>query len=111
DETHLHDLLLDLGTTSDVQPVLADIRDRSRMQAIFAAHRPEVVFHAAAHKHVPLLEHQPDEALRTNVLGTANVADAAVLAGAERFVMISTDKAIRPASVMGASKWLGEQVV
>src|SRR4029450_6054855 len=72
---------------------------------------PEIVFHAAAHKHVPLLEHHPAEALATNVLGTANLADAAVATGGGHFVLISTDKAINPVSVMGTSKWLAEQVV
>jgi len=88
-----------------------DIRDRDRLLETFGRYQPQVVFHAAAHKHVPLLEEYPEEALLTNVLGTANVADAAVMSGVDRFVLISTDKAIRPASVMGASKWLAEQIV
>jgi len=78
---------------------------------VFERFRPEVVFHAAAHKHVPVLEHHPVEAARTNVLGTLNVVEAAVMAGAQRFVQISTDKAVRPSSVMGASKRVAEQVV
>ena len=111
DETHLHDLLVSLGASTKTVPVLADVRDRTRMVELFLEHQPQVVFHAAAHKHVPLLEDHPQEALATNVLGTANVADAAVTSGAERFVLISTDKAIRPSSVMGASKRLAEDVV
>ena len=110
DETHLHDVLADLGG-APATPVLADVRDRDRVLALFEEHAPEVVFHAAAHKHVPLLERHPDEALATNVLGTANAADAALAFGARRFVLISTDKAVRSANVMGASKWLAEQVV
>jgi FlaA1/EpsC-like NDP-sugar epimerase len=102
---------LQLGDGVPVQPLLADIRDQDRVLGLFLKHRPEVVFHAAAHKHLPVLEENPEEALRTNVFGTANVAEAAVTAGASRFVLISTDKAVRPTSVMGASKWFAEQVI
>ncbi len=111
DETHLHDALADLDHFSGVEAVLADIRNQDRVLGVFTRYRPEVVFHAAAHKHVPLLETHPEEALHTNVIGTANVADAAVATGVGRFVLISTDKAIKPASVMGASKWFSEQIV
>ncbi|HEV8420622.1 MAG TPA: nucleoside-diphosphate sugar epimerase/dehydratase [Actinomycetota bacterium] len=111
DETHLHDLGLQLGDRTPVQPLLADIRDQDRVLGLFLKYRPEVVFHAAAHKHVPVLEENPEEALRTNVFGTANVAEAAVIAGTRQFVLISTDKAVRPTSVMGASKWFAEQVI
>lgn len=111
DESHLHDLMIGLDHTEDVELALVDIRDRDRLLETFGRYEPHVVFHAAAHKHVPLLEEYPEEALLTNVLGTANVADAAVMSGVDRFVLISTDKAIRPASVMGASKWLAEQIV
>ena len=111
DETHLHDLLGDLEATAGVEPILADVRERDRVLSVFSRHRPEVVFHAAAHKHVRFLEECPGEAVSTNVLGTANVADAAAAAGTRRFVLISTDKAVRPASVMGASKWFAERIV
>jgi FlaA1/EpsC-like NDP-sugar epimerase len=111
DETHLHDTLTDLDATVPAEYALADIRDRARVYSIFGAHRPDVIFHAAAHKHVPLLETHPQEALQTNMIGTANVADAALASGAQRFVLISTDKAIHPTSVMGASKRLAEHVV
>ncbi|MGQ0670440.1 MAG: polysaccharide biosynthesis protein [Actinomycetota bacterium] len=111
DETHLHDVLMELGDGEHVEVVLADIREREQILSTFMRHRPEVVFHAAAHKHVPLLETYPQEAVLTNVIGTANVADAALAAGVHRFVMISTDKAVRPASVMGATKWFAEQIV
>jgi FlaA1/EpsC-like NDP-sugar epimerase len=110
DETHLHDLLVTLDA-SRTTSVLADVRDRVRMLEVFREHRPQVVFHAAAHKHVPILEGHPQEAFRTNVLGTANVVEAATLSGAERFVLISTDKAVRPSSVMGGSKRMAEQIV
>lgn len=111
DETHLHDVMSGLDPAASVGCVLADVRDRDRLLEIFRLERPDVVFHAAAHKHVPLLETHPAEALRTNILGTANVAEAAMAAGVERFVLVSTDKAVRPASVMGSSKWFAEQVV
>jgi FlaA1/EpsC-like NDP-sugar epimerase len=132
DETHLHDAAMSLdefvdelhqaggggsedpaaaGGGPEVETVLADIRDRERVFSVFVRFRPQIVFHAAAHKHVPVLELHPEEALATNVMGTANLADAAVATGAERFVLISTDKAINPRSVMGASKWFAEQVV
>jgi FlaA1/EpsC-like NDP-sugar epimerase len=110
DETHLHDLLVTLGT-GRATSILADVRDRERVLEVFRQHRPEVVFHAAAHKHVPILEEHPQEALLTNVLGTANVVEAATIAGAERFVLISTDKAVRPVSVMGGSKRMAEEIV
>lgn len=111
DETHLHDLLLDLSDGEGAEGVLVDVRDHERVLTTFLRSRPEVVFHAAAHKHVPLLESFPEEALLTNVIGTANVVDAALAAGVARFVLISTDKAVKPTTVMGASKWLAEQVV
>jgi FlaA1/EpsC-like NDP-sugar epimerase len=109
DETHLHDAaaLLDVPTLQ----LLADVRDRQLIHDVVAELRPDVVFHAAAHKHVPLLEDHPCEAVNTNIGGTANVLDAAIAADVERFVFISTDKAVRPSSVMGASKWVGEQLV
>jgi FlaA1/EpsC-like NDP-sugar epimerase len=111
DETHLHDLMTELHGYGQVQIALADIRERARVFAVFDRHRPEVVFHAAAHKHVDVLEVHPQEALATNVMGTANVTDAAIATGVRRFVLISTDKAVRPQSVMGASKWFAEQIV
>ena len=112
DETHLHDIESELASSSPhIRTVLADVRDREAMLHTLIELRPEVVFHAAAHKHVPVLERFPAEAVRTNVLGTANLVDAAVASGVGRFVLISTDKAVRPASVMGASKWMAEQIV
>jgi FlaA1/EpsC-like NDP-sugar epimerase len=96
---------------SKVVVEVGDIRDPGRMDSLFRTHRPSDVFHAAAHKHVPLMETAPCEAVKNNVLGTLNVARAAASYGARRFVYISTDKAVRPSSVMGATKRLGEFVV
>jgi FlaA1/EpsC-like NDP-sugar epimerase len=95
----------------NVVPIIADIRDRARMLHIFQAHRPHAVFHAAAHKHVPLMEENLVEAITNNVAGTLNVVDAAIAAGSPHFVLISTDKAVRPTSVMGATKRVAEQIV
>jgi FlaA1/EpsC-like NDP-sugar epimerase len=91
--------------------VLADCKDATRMREIFAEHRPSVVFHAAAYKHVPLMEENPVEAVRNNAVATRIVASAAGEAGVERFVLVSTDKAVSPATVMGASKALAEWAV
>lgn len=95
----------------DVQPCVADITDRVRMEAVFAEHRPHIVFHAAAHKHVPMMEANPGEAIKNNVFGTQIVAQIARDSGVDAFVLISTDKAVNPASVMGATKRLAEMVV
>lgn len=109
DETHLHDA--SEGLQGRFETVLADVRDPIALDRIFARVRPDIVFHAAAHKHVPILERHACEAVRTNVLGTANVVDAARRANVTHFVAISTDKAADPSNVMGATKWLAEQVV
>jgi len=91
--------------------VVADIRDRPRIDAIFQQWRPHVVFHAAAHKHVPLMEDHPEEAITNNVVGTQVVVEASIAHGVERFVLISTDKAVAPMSVMGATKRVAERIV
>lgn len=91
-----------------LEPFLADIRDEIRMEPIFAEHRPQVVFHAAAHKHVSVMERNPGEAIKNNVMGTKLMADLADDYGVETFVMISTDKAVNPTSVMGVSKRVAE---
>ena len=100
--------LIELGHSEIVCPVVADIRDLARMRQLFERFTPEVVFHAAAHKHVSLMESQPSEAIRNNTLGTANLAELALEYGVDRFVLISTDKAINPTNVMGATKRLAE---
>jgi FlaA1/EpsC-like NDP-sugar epimerase len=92
-------------------PVLADVKHRGKMRQVFERYRPHVVFHAAAYKHVPLLESNPIESVRNNTLGTKVVADVAVEFGAERFVLVSTDKAVNPKTVMGQSKALCEWIV
>jgi FlaA1/EpsC-like NDP-sugar epimerase len=94
-----------------VSAIVADIRDQDRLMRIGREHAPQYVFHAAAHKHVPLMEDSPEEAIKNNIFGTRNVARMADACGAERFVLISTDKAVHPSSVMGASKRLAEMVI
>ncbi|KOU60725.1 polysaccharide biosynthesis protein [Streptomyces sp. MMG1533] len=113
DESNLHRLQLELYGDALVSDdiVISDIRDRPRIDQIFRELRPEVVFHAAAHKHLPLLERHPCEGVKSNVMGTANLVRAATEAGTERFVLISTDKAADPVSVLGATKRLAELIV
>ncbi len=103
--------LSQLESATQLHQLIGDITDEPRMRQIFESHRPEVVFHAAAHKHVPLMEHNVGEAVKNNVLGTKCLADLADEFGVERFVMISTDKAVHPTSVMGATKHLAERYV
>ncbi|NLF51163.1 MAG: polysaccharide biosynthesis protein, partial [Leptolinea sp.] len=97
--------------TLSLRPVIADIRDRERLDRVFQEFRPQVVFHAAAHKHVPLMETNIEEAVTNNIFGTRNLVQTAVEHEVERLVMISTDKAIRPVNVMGATKRLAEMTV
>ena len=99
------------GKSDRLRIRVADVKDENEMAGLFDKHRPNVVFHAAAYKHVPLMEEHPRSALLTNVFGTLSVGRAASAVGAERFVFISTDKAVSPSSVMGATKMLGEKVV
>lgn len=103
--------LTDLHPNVPIVPVIADIRDYDRMLEIFNTFKPEVVFHAAAHKHVHLMEANVEEAVTNNVFGTLSVVDAALEVGTERLVLISTDKAVQPRSVMGATKRMAEMVV
>ena len=113
-ENSVFELLQELRTTFpelSVEPVIADIRDRARLERVFRAYRPSTVFHAAAHKHVPLMEQNVSEAILNNVLGTQVMAELADRFGCERFVLISSDKAVRPSSVMGATKRLAEGVI
>lgn len=94
-----------------IEPIIADIQDRDRIDEVFDGFRPDVVFHAAAHKHVPLMEKNPSEAIKNNVFGTKNVADCSDKYGVERFVLISSDKAVNPSSVMGTTKRIAEMYI
>ncbi len=105
------ELIRKYGRELDLCVEIASVRDRTRLDAIFAHYRPQIVFHAAAHKHVPLMEHSNAEPIKNNVLGTYNTADMAEKHGAEKFILISTDKAVNPTNVMGASKRLCEMVI
>ena len=113
-ETPLHELRLEINQiVKDVKihSVLADIRNKEVLEKVFQTFRPNVVYHAAAYKHVPLMEDNPSQAVFTNVIGTKNLADLAIAHKAEKFVMVSTDKAVNPSSVMGASKRIAEKYV
>ncbi|MCP9451725.1 MAG: polysaccharide biosynthesis protein [Nitrospira sp.] len=113
-ENALHALLLELRAAFPhvgVLPVVADVTMPDRVAEVFRQTKPDLVFHAAAHKHVPLMELNPKEAVRNNILGTRVVAEESVRSGVERFVLISTDKAVNPASVMGATKRVAEHLV
>ena len=105
------ELIRTYGDSLKLTVEIASVRDRGRVEAIFRAYRPEIVFHAAAHKHVPLMEHNACEAIKNNVLGTKNVADMAEAYGVQKFILISTDKAVNPTNVMGASKRMCERVI
>ena len=105
---HIHRELAPLHPDVVLVPCVADVGDEARMTEIFQAHRPTIVFHAAAHKHVPMMEWNPGEAVKNNVVGTKTLADLSDRHGVQRFVMISTDKAVNPTSVMGASKRVAE---
>ncbi|WP_161821423.1 nucleoside-diphosphate sugar epimerase/dehydratase [Sporotomaculum syntrophicum] len=113
-ENSIHGIWLELADKYQKLPLrveIADVRDKDKINRIFIKYRPGLVFHAAAHKHVPLMEMHPDEAVKTNILGTKNLAEAADRAGTKTFVLISTDKAVNPSSVMGATKRMAELVV
>ena len=112
-ESALYDLqqeLIESGHT-DFVAIVADVRDRPRMEEIFKKYKPQRVFHAAAYKHVPLMEQSPYEAVKINILGTKNIADLSLANEVERFVMISTDKAVNPTNVMGATKRVAEMYI
>ncbi len=113
-ESQLHDLSLELKENNIEIPlsyVIADVRKKEEINSIFELYQPNIVFHAAAYKHVPLMEVNPNQAVATNILGTKNLADLSIEYNVERFVMISTDKAVNPSSVMGASKRIAEMYV
>ncbi len=112
-ESALYDLEMELRAKgrTNFRPIIGDVRDRDAMARLFTDVRPEIVFHAAAYKHVPLMEAQPDQAVRTNVMGTRNIAELCCANDVEECVLVSTDKAVNPTSVMGASKRVAEQFV
>ncbi len=113
-ENSIFEVLLELQEnflSLPITPVIADVRDLQRMQIVFANHRPEVVFHTAAHKHVPLMEYNVEEAITNNVIGTRTVLQVAKKTDVDRFVLISTDKAVKPVNVYGATKRLAEMIV
>ena len=113
-ENNAYDIQMELHRTYpelNLQVLIGSVRNMARLENVMSTYRPELVFHAAAHKHVPLMEDSPNEAIKNNVFGTYNMALAASKYGVKRFVMISTDKAVNPTNIMGASKRLCEMVV
>ncbi len=113
-ENSIYSIEMELKTTYtdiEIETEIADVQDKGRMNEVMRTYYPDVVYHAAAHKHVPLMEKNPHEAVKNNVIGTKNVAEAADKAGVASFVMISTDKAVNPTSVMGATKRIAEMVI
>tara|TARA_R110002124_G_scaffold189476_3_gene356802 strand:+ start:4397 stop:6253 length:1857 start_codon:yes stop_codon:yes gene_type:complete len=113
-ETPLHHLFLEMNITefkSKIITIVADVRNKESMNTIFRQYGPQVVFHAAAYKHVPLMEENPSQAILTNIVGTKNLADLACEYQVKKFVMVSTDKAVNPSNVMGASKRIAEKYV
>lgn len=113
-ESALHDLYLEIsGLTSTIliHAVIADIRDLGSIENVFQKYLPDYVYHAAAYKHVPLMEENPDQAINTNIFGTKNIADLSLKYEIEKFVMVSTDKAVNPSNVMGASKRIAEKYI
>lgn len=129
DETELHNMEIKLGKSYphlvsrrgkgtrapmngsvNVEFVVADVRDKERIESVFKTYGPRIVFHAAAYKHVPMMEYNPNEAVKVNMFGTYNMAEAAAANGVEKFVMVSTDKAVRPTSIMGGTKRMAENI-
>jgi len=113
-ETPTYQIDLELKNKFPEQPftaVISDVRDYDRMDKLIAEYQPEIIMHAAAYKHVPLMEQYPCEAVRANIQGTKNMADLAVKHGVQKFVMISTDKSVKPSNVMGATKHIAEMYI
>ncbi|MFL2105218.1 polysaccharide biosynthesis protein [Desemzia sp. FAM 23991] len=103
--------LTNLHTNTEIVPIIADIQDRERIFKVMEQYKPDRVYHAAAHKHVPLMEYNPTEAVKNNIYGTKNMAEAAKAASVQSFVMVSTDKAVNPPNVMGSTKRIAEMIV
>lgn len=113
-ENNLYDIEIELKADypkSNIEAVIASVRDKARLEEVFKEFKPTIIFHAAAHKHVPLMENNPLEAIKNNIFGTYNVVNCADKYGIEKFVLISTDKAVNPTNIMGASKRLCEMIV
>ena len=113
-ENNLYDIEMELRAEYpklNLEAIVASVRDKARLNNVFETYKPEIVFHAAAHKHVPLMEDSPHDAIKNNVFGTFNIAKEAGLSGVKRMVLISTDKAVRPTNIMGASKRICEMVI
>ena len=113
-ENSLYDIELELKTNhpnNDIRAIVANIREKERLDAIFEKYKPEIVFHAAAHKHVPLMENNPTEAIKNNVFGTYNLVNCSDEYNVKRFILISTDKAVNPTNIMGATKRLCEMII
>ena len=113
-ENSLYDIELELKTNhpnNDIRAIVANIREKERLDAIFEKYTPEIIFHAAAHKHVPLMENNPTEAIKNNVFGTYNLVNCSDEYNAKRFILISTDKAVNPTNIMGATKRLCEMII
>ena len=105
---HLEQEISRSNPKSHIKYVIGDVRDKYRLEEVFESFKPNVVFHAAAYKHVPMMESNPIEAIKTNVLGTKNVADISFMNEVDKFVMVSTDKAVNPTNIMGATKRIAE---
>ena len=115
DETELHNIGLRINRlfphlSGHAHYITGDVRDRVRIHEVLTRWRPHIIFHSAAYKHVPMMEYNPKEAIKVNIMGTYNLAQEAILCGVEKFIMISTDKAVRPTSVMGATKRMAEEI-
>lgn len=113
-ETPLHQVSLEMqknDTNCEIIPIILNIKNKELLEAVFQKYQPDVVYHAAAYKHVPLMENHPEQAIQTNVFGTKILADLSVKYNVDRFVMVSTDKAVNPSNIMGASKRIAEKYV